>query len=112
MNDDLAMLRARVDDLETELKQIESVLRMELAAPLPPPKHLQVRVVGGYSPQFIWSGFHSFTQLERVLLRYVNKRFQDFHTILDFGCGCGRIVRAFRAMLPTQVLHGTDIDSE
>ena len=35
-----------------------------------------------------------------------------FKTILDFGCGCGRIVRAFRHFLPSQNLYGTDIDPE
>ena len=68
MTDEVAELKARVSDLETELKQLTSVLQMELAAPPPPPKHLQVRVVGGYSPQFIWSGFHTFAQLEKHLL--------------------------------------------
>jgi ubiquinone/menaquinone biosynthesis C-methylase UbiE len=111
-NGELDVLKAKLDDLETELKQVESVLTMEMSAPPPPPKHLQVRVVGTYSPQFVWSGFHTFVQLESLLMRYINKQFKDFPMILDFGCGCGRIIRAFRSRLPAQMLHGTDIDPE
>lgn len=32
--------------------------------------------------------------------------------ILDFGCGCGRILRYFRHLLDGGSIHGTDIDGE
>jgi len=111
-SDESAMVSVRLGDLEARLWQLESILQLELGAPPPPPKHLQVRVVGSYSPQFIWSGFNTFRQLDATLLRHVNRQFTARDTILDFGCGCGRIIRAFNYLLRSQRLHGTDIDLE
>lgn len=34
------------------------------------------------------------------------------HRILDFGCGCGRIIRYFHKLSANNVFHGTDIDKE
>ena len=42
-------LLKKVEDLEIELKQLESILQREKSISLPPPKHLQIRVVGGMS---------------------------------------------------------------
>jgi SAM-dependent methyltransferase len=37
----------------------------------------------------------------------------SFHSILDFGCGCGRVLRFFPANRPpSSRTHGTDIDAE
>src|SRR5262249_11359465 len=32
--------------------------------------------------------------------------------ILDFGCGCGRIIQWFRILYPDAEIYGTDIDKE
>lgn len=105
-------LEARLTDMETYNNQLKSILVREAGIPLPPPKHLQVRVVGGYSPNFIESGFSSvFPALSRAL-KPSGKELKEFHTILDFGCGCGRAVRALATLLPNSEIHGTDIDFE
>jgi SAM-dependent methyltransferase len=104
-------LRGRIEDLETELRQVESLLQLELAVLPLPPKHLQKRVAGAYDPAFVWTGPQTCGYLNS-LLRVVDKQLGDFHHILDFGCGCGRIIRAARERLPSQALYGTDIDPE
>lgn len=38
--------------------------------------------------------------------------FDDFETILDFGCGCGRVIRYWSRLVPPQRLYGTDINPE
>lgn len=41
------------------------------------------------------------------------KSFRDFEDILDFGCGCGRLIRSLRDFsTPTARLFGSDIDSD
>jgi SAM-dependent methyltransferase len=78
---------------------------------LPPPKHLQIRVVGGYVPGFIESGFSICDDLNAALSP-VDKRLENFPRILDFGCGCGRTTRALKTLYPAAEVHGTDIDPE
>ena len=46
------------------------------------------------------------------MLKSIGRDLSGFNNILDFGCGCGRIIRALRCHLPTHHLYGTDIDSE
>ncbi|MBN1882599.1 MAG: class I SAM-dependent methyltransferase [Deltaproteobacteria bacterium] len=109
--DDLNSLRSHVLDIEVELTQLKSVIQYESDMPLPPPKHLQVRVVGGYAPTFIQSGFRVCNHINDAL-KTVEKELTDFNTILDFGCGCGRVIRCLKIVHPSSDLYGTDIDSE
>lgn len=88
------------------------MLALEGNIPIPPPKHLQVRVAGSYSPHFIYAGYFSFFPTMNVVLEPVGKTIRDFRTILDFGCGCGRATRALARLHPDAELHGTDIDPE
>jgi SAM-dependent methyltransferase len=101
-----------ITDLEVELKQLEYVLKRETTVWLPPPKHLQFRVVGSYVPEFIESGYKTFERFDQVVHSAAGRDLRSFEKILDFGCGCGRIIRGFRYYLPSNHLYGTDIDSE
>jgi SAM-dependent methyltransferase len=108
----LRSLEARLKDQEVLLEQLVSIIQREVQIPLPPPKHLQVRVTGGYSPNFIESGFTSiYPCLSRAVQR-AGKELTDFSKILDFGCGCGRVIRALSTLLPEAKLFGIDIDDE
>jgi len=98
-------------DVEILLKQIESIIECEQRIPPPPPKHLQVRVSGSYSPEFLRSGFWNCQDLNR-LLQKGGKQLTDFSTILDFGCGCGRVLRALHTIAPAATVHGAEIDPE
>jgi SAM-dependent methyltransferase len=79
--------------------------------PIPPPD-LRIRVHGSADPMtFTKEGSTAYIRLERFLQTYFAKRLQDFASILDWGCGSGRMLRYF----PEQVLQnltGIDIDQE
>lgn len=100
----------KVADLETAVEQLTAVLRHE-GIVMPPPKHMQIRVVGAYVGGFIESGFSICDDLNGVLA-VVGKSLESFPRILDWGCGCGRTARAVKTLVPGCELHGTDIDEE
>ena len=105
-------LMERVTDLEVQIRQLTTILQREHNFLPPPPKHLQVRVVSAYVPEFIESGYSSvYPDLNRSLEK-AGKKLENFHRILDFGCGCGRALRALSRLLPDSELFGTDIDEE
>jgi 2-polyprenyl-3-methyl-5-hydroxy-6-metoxy-1,4-benzoquinol methylase len=107
-----ALIEALVaKSLNPKFEQIISVLNHEAQLPPLPPKHLQVRVVGGFVPDFIESGSRVYDEMNSVL-KPVGKQLKDFQYILDFGCGCGRIIRAMKTRLPHSIFCGTNIDNE
>jgi SAM-dependent methyltransferase len=108
----LEQQQSQFNDNEVLLQQTLSILSLCENIPPPPPKHLQNRVVGGYVSAFIESGFTSvYPDLNRAL-KPVGKELKDFESILDFGCGCGRAIRALATLLPDSKMYGTDIDDE
>lgn len=99
----VATLQKRVRQLEVEL-----AARRE---PVPPDR-LQVRQTGCVSgPLFFETG--------RTLARQVVKGFAvvgrpltEARSILDFGCGCGRVLAGLASLGVRGTVWGTDIDSE
>src|SRR5687768_16830784 len=88
-----AGLAENLAHLNVQFQQMMTVLEREHHAIPPPPKHLQIRVVGGYVPEFVESGYSVCADLNAAL-DAANSSLADFQTILDFGCGCGRAMRA------------------
>ena len=78
---------------------------------IPPPPHLQLRVEGAYTAEFIEHGNALCRYLELSLARVVGTDLASFSSMLDFGCGCARVLRAVRQQSKAK-LHGTDIDAE
>lgn len=77
-----------------------------------PPVDLRVRVGLWPDPDhFLGVGRKLFWDLKRML-SLLPRQIEDFHCILDFGCGCGRVLRHFRSLAEGRELHGTDIDPE
>jgi SAM-dependent methyltransferase len=107
----IEVLEARTYDLEVATTQLKDVLAQS-GVRLPPPKHLQQRVVGSYNGDFIRSGFTSVVPQLRRVLATVDRQLNDFDSILDFGCGCGRALNALHVLVPNAALFGTDIDGE
>jgi SAM-dependent methyltransferase len=102
---------ARVTDLDTAVQQVITLLHREARIPPPPPKHLQERVVGGYVPGFLESGYEVCRELDAALAP-AGRTLADFRRILDFGCGSGRAARALKSLHPQAEVSGTDIDEE
>lgn len=104
-------LEANFSDLQTQLDQFVSLATVRSPVPRMPPKHLQVRVAGIYNSSFYSSGQQQVHDIE-AFLQSNGKSFQDFETILDFGCGCGRTLIPLSQFVPSERIYGTDIDGE
>ena len=79
--------------------------------PLPPPL-LRYRVHGELeAPGFLWVGNNCANNL-KDLLNSVNREIYSFANILDFGCGCGRVLSFFHDHPDTCHFYGTGIDPE
>ncbi len=78
--------------------------------PLPPP-HLRHRVIGDYrADRFHEAGLLALRDLERALLAE-GRAWTDLGDVLDFGVGCGKLLRWLRTAAPHLRVRGTDIDS-
>ena len=60
---------------------------------------------------FLTSGERSMQDL-RGALEHVDRNIDSFKSILDFGCGCGRVIRWLHDHPADCALYGTDIDAE
>lgn len=80
----------------------------ELIDTAQPPASLQERVGG--SKDFLQVG----VQAASLVMTCVAKYKPDFQssTILDWGCGCGRVINQLRKFIPAHHLFGCDIDME
>lgn len=79
--------------------------------PVPPPL-LRHRVHGFIEmPGFLWVGKDCAKDI-RLLLKSIDRDIYSFHTVLDFGCGCGRVLRFFADHPSSCQFYGTDIDPE
>jgi len=77
-----------------------------------PPKELIYRVAGTSDPDwFVQSGSQSVRDIESALAS-VGRNLTDQDRILDFGCGCGRIMLQLRDVVPLTAVTGVDIDQE
>lgn len=77
-----------------------------------PPARLRYRVHGTLDRE-------SFDRLGRTIAKNIqdvlataDRNLDSFGRVLDFGCGCGRVLRYLRQASPSCIYHGTDIDPE
>src|SRR5215210_4128887 len=81
-----------------------------VADPPWPGEELVSRVAGGTDREaFFESGRQSVRDLNRAL-SFLGKSVEDYESILEFGCGCGRIMLWLADVGAKASLHGTDID--
>jgi 2-polyprenyl-3-methyl-5-hydroxy-6-metoxy-1,4-benzoquinol methylase len=78
--------------------------------PIPPAK-LIVLVGGDTSVDAFLDGGQRIAQAMRDTLARNGLKIEEMQAVLDFGCGCGRITRAWQALEHTQT-HGTDYNPE
>lgn len=87
---------------------VTDVQRQE-ASPLPP-THLRVRVNGLESEEvFRWAGRRIAGDLLQIFGRSGQR---PDARVLDFGCGCGRVLTYLSVLSPRLELHGVDVDTE
>lgn len=77
-----------------------------------PPAELRHRVHGSLDKE-------SFLQIGKIVAKDIRdlcavagRDFYSFEKILDFGCGCGRVLRNFQDAPASCQLYGTDIDPD
>lgn len=79
--------------------------------PLPPPR-LRQKVAGRDNAEwFVKSGELSLADLSRALAA-IGRSIDDFNDVLDWGCGCGRMLRHLLPPRPPRRIHGFDVDRE
>ena len=83
----------------------------EEVASLPwPGDELVLRVAGGDDKRsFYQSGRQSVEDISFVLAS-IGREMSSYENILDFGCGCGRIMMWLEKLSASSTLHGCDID--
>jgi SAM-dependent methyltransferase len=73
--------------------------------PLPPPS-LVYLVAGHYNVEWYYSSGVAHAALLRDVLARNDVDLRELSSLLDFGCGCGRVIRHYRDAVPD--LHGSD----
>lgn len=95
-----------------KLRKKDSAYMMNNSITHMPPAHLRYRVAGEQDIEgFIARGMGLRADIEKTLSAY-GARLEDFTAALDFGCGCGCTLRAFKDRPEGLALYGTDIDGE
>lgn len=78
--------------------------------PLPPTRLIQQVQINGEIAVYLRSGSQGKVSIQNMLTRN-GYHIEDFNRILDFGCGCGRIMRQWTGLC-RQRLFGTDLNPE
>ena len=77
-----------------------------------PHAHLAERVIGQTTmPEFLRDGVVDANRIHACLAE-AGFDFARPARVLDFGCGCGRLLRVFARHADTLELHGADVDAE
>lgn len=98
--------------IRVRLGGIEHVATTELRPIVVPPDHLQVRQVGSvWGRNFYPAGRNMFDQIAAVFAD-VKHPLTSARRVLDFGCGCGRVLRSFAEVDHSGEIWGCDIDGE
>ena len=76
-----------------------------------PPRKLIVLVAGNANVTHFLDGGQLAAQSIQDTLQRNNLPIENFHTMLDFGCGCGRVIRNWRSLHGVNI-YGSDYNHE
>ncbi len=95
-----------------EIAKIETWYRTDIYSSLPaPPPHLTLRVTGCEVPSvFLTSGMQIYRDFWTTVCKYKDPL--SIKSMLDWGCGCGRITGFFLKFSKIPQICGCDIDVE
>ncbi len=98
----------RASALTSGLRRTNNAPESDGGLPLPPP-HLRMMVAGSTDCDvFLDGGRRGFETVQSIVKK--NAPDVKLHDVMDFGCGCGRVLRHWNSS-PTRI-HGTDFNSE
>jgi SAM-dependent methyltransferase len=79
--------------------------------PLPPRELRSLVAINLDDSSFVETGRREARMISDTLARQA-LRLEDFGAILDFGCGCGRVVRHWQPLAGSVQIHGSDYNKE
>ncbi len=82
-----------------------------MTRPTLPSEDLMFRVAGSSDPEWFWKSGGMSIDCFNAALGVIGKKMSDFPRILEFGCGCGRILLHTKELGAKCELHGSDIDA-
>ena len=92
----------------TEMKEFEDISLEKSQHISPPPPDIVFLTQGNHQVDtYLRSGPQGVYKLMKMLAD-VGLPFNEIRTILDFGCGSGRMMRVLHAIDPTRQIYGTD----
>lgn len=78
--------------------------------PVPPARLIDRTIARGWAIEYFKLGLEEVDEFVECL-RNEDLSIKTFKSILDFGCGCGRLIRHFRSLTDAE-LHGCDYDEK
>jgi SAM-dependent methyltransferase len=110
----LTAVETRQDSLARYLESLDALAVRKATAPddLPiPPLKLIHLVAGGYDVDWFFAAGQAGAACIREVLQKNGLGIENFRTILDFGCGCGRVIRYWKDLIHVKV-KGTDYNPD
>jgi len=77
-----------------------------------PPPSLLMKVAGSGDPAVYLDGGQAAAETVLSVLAAEGVRFTDLESVLDFGCGCGRVLRHWAAHASSTRISGTDYNRD